>query len=309
MPDDIRDLLGRYAAGSLTAEEQKRLFDAALDDQDLFDQLAREQDVKRLLEEPGARSRMIRALQRPRRRLPWVLVLAPVATVIAVLLVVLMRPVPKPQQVAVAVQPPARATEIAKTEPEPAPVKARIAPPTDSPATPPVAEPRKDAENQVADRKQESAERDELKKAAPPSEPLVAAQQYAPGGPRQQAASGGAKQKVQQSRSPLASGAASALSPSFGFHYSIETKGHLIIVPSADGYLSVKSNTGAVLFDPQQIAAGIAVDIPLPPAPTSVTIAFSATSTQVGATPTPRTAPEGTAQGATVVAITLQLNQ
>lgn len=50
--DDILDLIGRHATGSLSAEEQKRLFAAALDDQDLFDQLVHEQDVKHMLDKP-----------------------------------------------------------------------------------------------------------------------------------------------------------------------------------------------------------------------------------------------------------------
>jgi len=330
MPDDIRDLLGRYAAGSLTADEQKRLFDAALDDQDLFEQLAREQDLKLLLDAPGARDRIIRALEPPKRRVPWILALAPVAILSALLVLFLMHPTPKPQQIAVVVKPPAPPTEIAKSEPEPAavpaPVREKTARPAPLPETPAIAapspppssapataEPRKDAENQVMDRKQESADRDELKKAAAPapppqSEQPVAAQQAATGGPRQQAASAGAKNKVPQSRSPLSAGAASALLTPFGFHYSIETKGHLIIVPSTDGYLSVKSNTGAILFDRKQIAAGILTDIPLPEAATSVSINFSATSTSSQTTPTVRTAPQGTVQGLTAVAITLQLN-
>jgi len=41
-PDEIRKLIGGYATGTLTAAEQKLLFDAALDDQELFDELARE---------------------------------------------------------------------------------------------------------------------------------------------------------------------------------------------------------------------------------------------------------------------------
>jgi hypothetical protein len=35
-PDEIKQLLGGYATGTLTPEERKTLFDAALQDQDLF---------------------------------------------------------------------------------------------------------------------------------------------------------------------------------------------------------------------------------------------------------------------------------
>ena len=128
MTDDIRDLLGRYATGSLTAEEQKRLFDAALDDQELFEELAREDEMKELVAAPGVRSRLIRALQPPKRRpVPWVLALAPVAILSAVLMVILMRPVPKPQQMAVATAPTSTAPLPAPvSEPQPSGVPARV---------------------------------------------------------------------------------------------------------------------------------------------------------------------------------------
>jgi hypothetical protein len=62
-PGDIRKLLGGYAAGTLTEEERRALFEAALTDQDLFDELAREQALKELLEDPGARRQLLAALE------------------------------------------------------------------------------------------------------------------------------------------------------------------------------------------------------------------------------------------------------
>jgi hypothetical protein len=62
-PGDIRKLLGGYAADTLTAEERKALFEAALTDQDLFNELAREQALKELLEEPAARRQLLAALE------------------------------------------------------------------------------------------------------------------------------------------------------------------------------------------------------------------------------------------------------
>lgn len=61
-PGDIRKLLGGYAAGTLTEEERRALFEAALTDQDLFNELAREQALKELLEEPAARRQLLTAL-------------------------------------------------------------------------------------------------------------------------------------------------------------------------------------------------------------------------------------------------------
>jgi hypothetical protein len=62
-PADIRKLLGGYAADTLTAEERQALFEAALTDQDLFNELAREQALKELLEEPAARRQLLAALE------------------------------------------------------------------------------------------------------------------------------------------------------------------------------------------------------------------------------------------------------
>jgi hypothetical protein len=39
--EEIQKLIGGYATGSLTAGEQQALFEAALEDQELFDELAR----------------------------------------------------------------------------------------------------------------------------------------------------------------------------------------------------------------------------------------------------------------------------
>jgi hypothetical protein len=62
-PGDVRKLLGGYATGTLTDAERKALFEAALDDQELFDELAREQVLKETLESPGARDRLIATLE------------------------------------------------------------------------------------------------------------------------------------------------------------------------------------------------------------------------------------------------------
>jgi hypothetical protein len=61
-PDEIQRLMSGYATGSLTESERNLLFDAALEDQHLFDQLAQEQALKELIDQPGARDRLIAAL-------------------------------------------------------------------------------------------------------------------------------------------------------------------------------------------------------------------------------------------------------
>jgi len=83
--EEIQKLLGGYATGTLTPEEQQVLFDAALDDQDLFDTLAREQALRDLLRDPACKAQLLAALdQKPLR---WYERLAqswrPIAAVVA----------------------------------------------------------------------------------------------------------------------------------------------------------------------------------------------------------------------------------
>jgi len=53
--NEIQKLIGGYATGSLTEEERRQLFDAALEDQELFDALQGEQALKALLDDPATR--------------------------------------------------------------------------------------------------------------------------------------------------------------------------------------------------------------------------------------------------------------
>jgi hypothetical protein len=291
--EDIRDLLGRYATGTLSETERQRLFDAALDDQELFEQLARELQLKQLLDEPGARDRMIRALEPPRRRLSWILVLAPIAASLAVLLAIyMMRPAPKPVQIAAVEPAPTTVIEPAnQPNPSGVPVRMRqeVAPPT---------EPRKakDAAKKAEPGDAASASEADTVQL---DEKKVAAQQrafaqQAPAGPHQNAAG-----------SPVGS----TVLPAFGFHYSVATKGHLIIVPLADGYLSIKTNDGAILAAQKPIAAAITIDIPVPDAATSVAVVFTTTPAAADAPAVSRDAPEATVQGATIAAVTIQLKK
>jgi cytoskeletal protein RodZ len=60
--DQARKLLGGYATNSLTDAERTALFEAALDDQELFDALQREQALKELLADPVSRGQIQQAL-------------------------------------------------------------------------------------------------------------------------------------------------------------------------------------------------------------------------------------------------------
>src|SRR5690242_864025 len=88
---EIRNLIGGYATGTLTEAERKLLFEAALEDQDLFDELAREQALKEVLEEPGAKQRLIATLTPPKpafwaRPWPWLTAAATAAVLMGLIL-------------------------------------------------------------------------------------------------------------------------------------------------------------------------------------------------------------------------------
>lgn len=59
---ELEKLLGGFAADTLTAEERKLLYTAALHDQELFNALADEQALKELLADPAVRLRLLQAL-------------------------------------------------------------------------------------------------------------------------------------------------------------------------------------------------------------------------------------------------------
>jgi hypothetical protein len=331
--DDILDLLGRYATGSLTEEERQRLFDAALSDQQLFEELAREQEIKMLLDEPGARQRIVRALEPPRRKSTWIFGVAATAALSVAMMIILLRPSPKPSPVTVArVAPPAPVVQTA-IAPPPAPSKSEASSRRDSaleksvrsePAKNKAAiadQPANDTAKNDAPTAEDAVKKDAVKKeavqapSAPPAsstsqtvEVTAAPAQVQQFAPAQQGAVGGTRQIVQQSRALKPAALVDRKTAGFGFHYSIATKGHLIIVPAADGYLFVKSGDGTVLFSRKQIAAAIKIDVPLPDAVDSVTVTFSATDSQVQTTPIARTEPEGVVDGGTNLAIQLKIN-
>jgi hypothetical protein len=112
---DLEKLLGGYAAGTLTAEERRALFDAALADQTLFDALADEEALREVLADPACRERVQSALVEPprtiwlRRPAVWALAATVAAAVVLTVAVVRTRPArvmaPAPQRIAMAKKP------------------------------------------------------------------------------------------------------------------------------------------------------------------------------------------------------------
>jgi len=118
---DLHKLLGGYAAGTLTEEERRALFEAALTDQPLFDALADEEALREVLADPASRERVRAALaDRPptafevlgawlRRPSVWALAGTMAAAVVLTVVVLRTKPVsPSPaagKQVALATRP------------------------------------------------------------------------------------------------------------------------------------------------------------------------------------------------------------
>ena len=63
MPKSWEQILGGYATDTLTEEEKRQLFEAALHDQTLFDTLVDEEALKALLADPPARQQILESLQ------------------------------------------------------------------------------------------------------------------------------------------------------------------------------------------------------------------------------------------------------
>lgn len=60
--EEIEKLLGGYATDTLSEAERRVLFEAGLDDQELFAELAKEQALRELLQDPPARQQLVEAL-------------------------------------------------------------------------------------------------------------------------------------------------------------------------------------------------------------------------------------------------------
>jgi len=125
--DEIRKLLGDYATNALSAQERKALFEAALDDQDLFNALQDEDALRELLADPVTRAQVRQALAAPRdarRRTFWSrrwMFGVAIPAVAAVIVIALMNRAKPPEPVAPPVQ-------IAAKQAPPAPAAAAPAP-------------------------------------------------------------------------------------------------------------------------------------------------------------------------------------
>ena len=122
--EEIEKLLGGYATGTLTPGERDALFAAALEDQQLFEALAREEPLRELLQDPIAKTRLLAALEpkpargylRWLRPAAWAIPAAGLAAIVVML--VMQRPEPRPVMIAQAPALP----RMGPVEPVPSPV-------------------------------------------------------------------------------------------------------------------------------------------------------------------------------------------
>ncbi len=125
--DEIRKLLGGYATDALSAQERKALFEAALEDQDLFNALQNEDALRELLADPVTRAQVQQALAAPRhagrktfwsRR--WMFGVA-IPAVAAVIVIALMNRAKPPEPIAPPVEIAANQATPAPEAPQPKP--------------------------------------------------------------------------------------------------------------------------------------------------------------------------------------------
>ena len=70
-PERARELLGGLAAGILTSEERKTLFEAALHDQLLFNEVADELEFAAFLQSPETRGQLANRIEVEPERRRW----------------------------------------------------------------------------------------------------------------------------------------------------------------------------------------------------------------------------------------------
>jgi RNA polymerase sigma-70 factor (ECF subfamily) len=322
--DDIRKLIGGYATGTLTEAERKLLFEAALDDQELYEELAREQALKELLEAPGARARLIGALESGRNRpagswwtRPWPWLSAATVAAVAVLVVAFLRTpeeqLAKPEVTATLTQP-ADAPPASSAQNEPSDAARDSFRPRPA-APPPVARRDETRQRAAAERETPAAdkatapgetgaakqarvaeetrpvEKDEA--AAAPAPPPPATKQAAPQPPvpppGQQTFGG----FVAGTPAPVAGAARANLSAApqrLAFAYDVSGS-RLRITPRADGYLGATANVGVtlqVMTSGQRLVAGSTAELSIPAGTDSVLVTFSQAPGGGAGTPQPR---------------------
>jgi len=122
--DEIRKLLGGYSTDALSAEERKRLFESALEDQKLFDALEDEDALRELLQDPVVRSQARQALEIAGRRRSyfswqrWAVGVAVPAVIAVIVIAVMKRPSEPPPVASKAIAPSEKVAAPSPPEPK-----------------------------------------------------------------------------------------------------------------------------------------------------------------------------------------------
>ncbi|MBI3679281.1 MAG: hypothetical protein HY235_02655 [Acidobacteria bacterium] len=263
-PVDPNKLVGGYATGNLSPPEQQVLFQRALEDQALFDELMSEQALKELLETPGVKAQMTAALTpRPSlwsRMRDWLT--RPVAwgaagalATAAVLLVILTprpavepQPAPLAQKAAPAAVPAEEKAAAAAPRPKAALARVKAPPSSDVRVVP--AAPAPAAEPPAAQVAMSVAEREPRMERDVPKEAAAAAGAIQP---RLSVDYAVLRQTPEGEFVPLPPGASVKAGDPL----------RLRVTPSEDGYLTVYRRTNSILLAGGQfVRRGQAVMIP-----------------------------------------------
>lgn len=308
---DLQKLIGGYATGSLTDAERKMLFEAALEDQDLFDELAREQALKEILDQPGAKQRLAAALARSaseaawwRRPLVWSL-----AGAVAVAVVALSWIIEKRSQITQVARlrsaPPVVVSAPEKKDAPAAPVSAKkqpVRPLRDSRAYSDRSEPAAEHDEKGSPAKTVESKAEETRNA--PQKDVALAAPFAPPSPAQERSRSNQRQASGQvtaapppgqSQAPIApqqgqsaSGTVGGLAPAFrraapasaparpfAFEYALEDQ-ELVLKFASEGYFSIHFSPGLDTIVASHVAAGTTRRERIPNNATEAAIVFSA---------------------------------
>ena len=271
--DDLHKLIGGYATGSLSEAERKALFEAALEDQDLFDELAREQALKEILEEPGAKQRLIAALASGDTKLAWwrrpLVLSAAGALAVAVIGVSwLLERGPKPVEVARVESPPTAASPTLPVETQPAAPRLLDQPKATVASVRKKASPER-AKDQVADAREEKSPA----KAEEQASSNIGGVQPAPFVPQSERRSviGG----IIAPGPPVALSAPAAAIPRLAFDYALGDQ-ELVLKFASDGYFSMHFSPGLDTIVDSHVTAGSTRREHIPNNATEADIVFSA---------------------------------
>jgi hypothetical protein len=277
--EELRELIGGYATGTLTDSERAELFEAALEDQALFEELAHEHALKELLEEPGVRDRLRTILgSEGRKRAPWWMRPWPVASaaviVAGVTVAIMLSRAPQTREVA--------------TAPSPPPPAQLAGEPPSVPLSQPAAKPQEVRPAAAQPKAEEASRAAAAAKAASPGEPEQARERTAAAAgqspSKDQTAGltvgtlGGAPEADRPPPFPpaavpqLAARVAKAgLPPAFTWTLR---DGVLQVIPSRNGYLRIEAAPAERLFDGRVPGGGVQ-QVNIPAEAGSLRIVFS----------------------------------